>query len=375
MTQRVKLKEHALSEGLSVDREAGVIRGVRVLGSDSKNGRRYTDKAMGEARELYEGRRVNLDHPSPQNAATDRPVVDTFGVLKDCRIKEGAVFADLHYLSSHPYAEFLLERAEKMPETFGLSHNADGIVSPQKDGTLIVESVVEVYSVDLVGTPATNSGLFESVAAKEPKPMKAITLLRKNARHPVADRLLKLFEQEGEAPEAAEAVAMDAEVAAEEVAAVEEASPEEQVDMAFKAMVLKIVEDSSLDAAAKIEKIGALLTKQEEVQAAVADAGAEAGGGSEEVAESARILRRMSRKLDRLEKRDTARSLLEEHGLLGIDADRRALLEQQADETAMLALIESWPPSVRRAAKPKVGRAAQKGSGGYRSLTEGLKRD
>lgn len=43
------------SQRLRVDRDAGVIRGVKLLGLNSRNGRRYREGALVEAIGLYEG--------------------------------------------------------------------------------------------------------------------------------------------------------------------------------------------------------------------------------------------------------------------------------------------------------------------------------
>ena len=71
------------------------------------------------------------------------------------------VYGDLHYLKSHPQAELVAEAAERNPNRIGLSHHAEGTV--RMDGSRVIfETVERVHSVDLVQTPATNAGLFES---------------------------------------------------------------------------------------------------------------------------------------------------------------------------------------------------------------------
>ena len=60
-----RLQEYANSRGLSinVDRERGIIRGVKILGTRSQNGRTYLAEAIGQAVPLYEGAKVNVNHP------------------------------------------------------------------------------------------------------------------------------------------------------------------------------------------------------------------------------------------------------------------------------------------------------------------------
>jgi hypothetical protein len=146
----------------TIDRESGVIRGVKVLGAESKNGRRYSDKAMREAAGFYEGRDVNVNHPSKEAGNSERAVGDAFGWLESVSVKPDGVYADLHYLKEHPQAGIIVEAAERNPKRFGLSHNAEGTVK-KVDGRNVVESINSVKSVDIVQTPATVNGLFESV--------------------------------------------------------------------------------------------------------------------------------------------------------------------------------------------------------------------
>lgn len=160
----MRLTEQTAIAPRRVDREAGLIEGVRILGPSSKNGRHYSPRAMAEAARLYEGAPVNVDHPATERK--DRPLAEAFGWIRNVRQEPDGVYGDLHYLRSHPQAELVAEAAERNPNRIGLSHHAEGTV--RMDGQrVIVETVERVHSVDLVQTPATNAGLFES----EGKPM------------------------------------------------------------------------------------------------------------------------------------------------------------------------------------------------------------
>ena len=159
----VHLLEWTAAQPTRVDREAGVLRGVKVLGRVSRNGRRYTDAALKQALRLYEGARVNINHPDRQRPSVDRAVVDRFGVLRKVQIREDGIYADLHYLRRHPLAEMIAEAAERLPDALGLSHNAEGRTSRRSDAE-IVEEITRVISVDLVSDPASTGGLFESIA-------------------------------------------------------------------------------------------------------------------------------------------------------------------------------------------------------------------
>lgn len=164
-----------------VDREAGIIRGVKILGSESKNGRTYTAKAMEQAARHYQGREVNINHPDRKSASAERRIEDGFGWLESIEIKPDGVYGDLHYLKEHPVASLVAEAAERNPNRFGLSHNAEGTVSRDGDRN-VVESIESVRSVDLVQSPATNRGLFESSLWEEMNVPAAIDQLRKAIR-------------------------------------------------------------------------------------------------------------------------------------------------------------------------------------------------
>jgi hypothetical protein len=81
---------------LRVDRTAGVIRGVKLLGLRSRNGRRYLDSALAEAVGLYEGAKVNINHPKGHPLAP-RDYQDRLGLISgvEFRANEG-LFGDLH---------------------------------------------------------------------------------------------------------------------------------------------------------------------------------------------------------------------------------------------------------------------------------------
>ena len=53
----------AASSAVRVDRENGIIRGVRIIGLTSRNGRRYKPEALRQSIGLYEGVRVFQNHP------------------------------------------------------------------------------------------------------------------------------------------------------------------------------------------------------------------------------------------------------------------------------------------------------------------------
>jgi len=153
------LESTVFSDG-NLDKDKGVVRGVKILGRYSAHGHEYSRRAMIEAVPLYEGKQVNVDHPQKNKLGQSRKYSDRFGRLHGIQLKEDGVYGDLHYNKKHSLAEQFEYDVENDPKNVGLSHNAVG-QSRKKNGKVLVESIVRVRSVDLVADPATNVSLFE----------------------------------------------------------------------------------------------------------------------------------------------------------------------------------------------------------------------
>jgi len=142
----------------TVDRVRGVLRGVKVLGLQSRNGRTYSLEALRNGIGLYEGAKVNVDHPA--GSSQPRRYQDRLGRLANVELRSDGLYANLHFNPKHPVAEQLLWDAENGGGGCGLSHNVAGRTSTN-GGKVTVEEISCVYSVDLVADPATTNGLFE----------------------------------------------------------------------------------------------------------------------------------------------------------------------------------------------------------------------
>jgi len=169
--QRLRFQERMVAGGTRVDRDAGLIRDVKIIGTKSANGREYPLDVLRKAASLYEGVAVNINHPTKGNES--RSVADRFGTLKNVRVGGDGLYGDLHFIRSHPLAEQVLEMAVRMPTLLGLSHNADGTGRRGASG-FIVEAISKVISVDLVCDPATTKSLFESLNV-DPRPKEYAT--------------------------------------------------------------------------------------------------------------------------------------------------------------------------------------------------------
>src|SRR4051812_14154043 len=150
------------SQRLRVDHDAGVIRGVKLLGLDSRNGRRYRENALIEAIGLYEGAKVNINHPKG-HPLSPRDYQDRLGVVRGVELRAGeGLFGDLHFNPKHMLSEQLVWDAEHAPQNVGMSHNV--VARTKRDGDeTVVEAITKVQSIDLVADPATTCGLYEHV--------------------------------------------------------------------------------------------------------------------------------------------------------------------------------------------------------------------
>jgi len=164
MTEMLQEFVDSRGVGVRVDRADGVIRGVKILGVESRNGRTYLPDALTEAVGLYEQAKVNVNHPKG-SPATARDYQDRIGVIRNVVARPGeGLFGDFQFNPKHALAEQLVWDAEHAPENVGFSHNVQARTSRQGD-RIVVEAITKVQSVDLVADPATTGGLFESAAA------------------------------------------------------------------------------------------------------------------------------------------------------------------------------------------------------------------
>ncbi len=157
------LQEYSDNRGvaLRVDRQRGIIQGVKLLGTVSKKGREYPPAVIAKAAPMYEGMRVNIDHVDPGQR---RSLRDRIGIVKNVGIKEDGLYGDFYFNPKHALAEQVAWDAENAPQNLGFSHDTRGVVR-NLAGRAVVESIEKVLSVDLVANPATTDGLFEDDSA------------------------------------------------------------------------------------------------------------------------------------------------------------------------------------------------------------------
>src|SRR4030065_870408 len=97
------LQEFCDSRGVAmrVDRQSGVIRGVKVLGLESRNGRSYLPEALAQAARLYEDAKGNVNHPKG-NPTGPRDYQDRIGTIRNVALRAGeGLFGDFAVNQQH----------------------------------------------------------------------------------------------------------------------------------------------------------------------------------------------------------------------------------------------------------------------------------
>ena len=158
---RKRLSESNTLSGAPVLESEGVIRGAKIVGLESVNGRFYKPDALRNAMPLYEGARVNLDHPSRDSRSQERKFTEWVGVIENVTEGSDGLYGDINLRQKSKSYEEIIEASTCFPEHFGLSHVAD-CEYESVQGVDHVHAIEEVVSVDIVLEPATTNGLFES---------------------------------------------------------------------------------------------------------------------------------------------------------------------------------------------------------------------
>ncbi len=142
-----------------IDSAAATIKNVSVItvGEARGHGMQIDEKTLLQVKAAAEtyagGLKVKTDHYSGFN--------EIVGALKNFTIDGDQLRADLFLLKNHDATARIIEMAELMPDTFGLSISFSG--EHEESGETVLARCSEIYSADLVDTPAANpTGLFSA---------------------------------------------------------------------------------------------------------------------------------------------------------------------------------------------------------------------
>lgn len=143
-----------------IDEVKGIIRGVSLITEGVALGHKVvidskTLQQVKSAAESYAGGlKVNLNHNSGAG--------DIVGYIDNFSIVGQKLIGDLNLLQSSPHRNYILEIANKIPDTFGLSIAFSGPSEMAADKKTMLQRCSEIYSVDIVSEPAANPAGFFS---------------------------------------------------------------------------------------------------------------------------------------------------------------------------------------------------------------------
>lgn len=156
-TKRFRERATHQSTPLVVDKAAGIIKDVLVLGTASRGMGVYPAPVMQAAVQKYEGMPTFVNHTRDGS----HPSYDNkLGVHRNPHMSPEGIRTDFHFNPEHRCASQLVWDAENDPRNVGFSHDADCAYEVQ-NGKRVVRSIDKVYSIDLVTRPGTTGGLFE----------------------------------------------------------------------------------------------------------------------------------------------------------------------------------------------------------------------
>lgn len=326
-------EDTAFGKGPRLNKEKGIVTGVKILGFSSKHGYRYSQRALEEAVPMYENIAVNVNHPPRDKLNSSRRYEDRFGRMKNVSFQEGrGIVGDLHYNKKHPLVEQFEYDVENEPLNVGLSQNASGS-TVRRGGELVVESIDLLRSVDLVADPATNKGLFESKGDVRMRVRRKKVRRGRSNLQRTAARLLE---------------------------AADERRRKEKPKSTKKAMMdmIESVLDNNKDPRAIRSKVNSIL--------GLADGEANGGNSSphgkpnmkskkKQLAESVLV-----KKVARLERRDRVRDLCEDVGFRPTKTQLKAIVKMDTKKEAK-ELIESMRSKPqRKGAKASEGREGKR---------------
>lgn len=352
----------AYSKPASIDVEGGWLRGVKFCGIESANGRRYPKELLAANLSKYENRPVYFAH-----GKDERHFHEQAGQTRNPVLKDDGVYGDVKCLVKDPYVPKFLEAARDMSDTIGMSHSASGDGKMEGD-TLVVTELNEVFSVDIVTSPATTRGLFES-KLREGSQVKTVKLkkLLENAEGRFKGNRAKWAKWlREEAMPDSPAMAADVPEGADK-------SPEEMLKAGFRGAIMAILDDDTLDLAAKVGQIKDILKTEEkmlakpEPEAPADDGGGDGGGDTKTESRRTQADANLQERLDRVERKERLldfaaglnyvppKDVLADLLDLKEDAAKRAIKREAARESA---------------AGGKAGGGAGPRSAGPASLTE-----
>jgi hypothetical protein len=260
-----QLLEHTFGPAaLRVDPERCIVYGVKILGEKSRNAppknNVYPRSTREGAARLFEGAPVGINHPPLTQRNEVRPVQEFNGLLRNVRESGSGLYGDWHLNPEHPSTKQFLWDAQNNPKNIAFSINAEAGTFRPSAGGRIVESIAQVYSVDLVSRGATTRGLFESEQSMITTTVRALTESLRQTR-PGYSRALREMAEAG-------LLSPDQDYAApvqEETTPTESGDHEQALKDGFKAALIAVIDDDSMDVRGKLARLKEIMSAQEKL--------------------------------------------------------------------------------------------------------------
>lgn len=135
-----------------------LVENVALAGPQSRNGYQYTEEALRQAVDLYNGKPVFLDHAGAGRSPLHRSTRDLVGSIIQPRYEAGRLRGDIRVVDTESGRTFLALVEAQTPGV-GMSHVV--LAERSADGQR-VERIQQVLSVDVVVNPATTSTFQEA---------------------------------------------------------------------------------------------------------------------------------------------------------------------------------------------------------------------
>ena len=137
------------------------ISGVAILNRTSQKGlREYSPGAMLDVATAINGAKCYINHATGKETQGVRDLRDLVGTFSGGRLDNGTVKADFHYLENHA---LMVEALAGMPNIAGFSIHAIGETHTDKTSKImIIDSIKQFNSADLVSAPGSTIGIYES---------------------------------------------------------------------------------------------------------------------------------------------------------------------------------------------------------------------
>jgi len=225
----------------NVDKANHVVKHVKILGKTSKNGRDYSGVINGKTATAYENAKVYVGHPDKPGQSRNGKYGERIARVRNAVAEADGIYGDLHLNPEHPLTKSFMWEAENDPTSAGLSHHADLVYRDRNQSA--VESIENVKSVDIVDSPATTNGIFESE-----NPVKTFKQVLESL--PADNKIKAVFEEMMAGDAAMGALPVDAPVGGQ---------ADDQIKAAFRSAVTAAFDDDSLDSKATLAKIKSIL--------------------------------------------------------------------------------------------------------------------